>query len=91
MRVCNFRLLAEALNRTRICARRDSSPRCRSLRSSRLREAFTAARAPGSITPITGTMVSDAIASSATALEVLHATTSILIPLASRNSVFSLE
>ena len=56
-----------------------------------VREAFTAARAPGSITPITGTMVWPAISSSATALDVLHATTSILMPLASRNSVFSRE
>ena len=53
--------------------------------------AFTAARAPGSITPITGTMVWLAISLSATALEVLHATTSSLMPLANRNSVFSRE
>ena len=48
-----------------------------------------AARAPGSMTPTTGTAQRSRSASSATADAVLHATTSSLMPFSSRNSAFS--
>jgi hypothetical protein len=49
----------------------------------------TAAREPGSITPMTGTLIALRIAGSARAEAVLQATTSNLIPRASRNLEFS--
>ncbi len=51
--------------------------------------ARTAARAPGSSTPMTGKGNSFFTASRLTAVAVLQATTSILISCASRNCVFS--
>ena len=59
------------------------------LLSAALAEDSTAARAPGSITPITSTPTARRIAGSASADAVLHATTSSLMPCASRNSEFS--
>ncbi len=57
----------------------------------RLRVARTAARAPGSMTPTTGMSTCCSKAPSATAVEVLHATTSSLMPLSIRKAVFSNE
>ena len=55
----------------------------------RFRVAATAARAPGSITPITGTSVEARSVSSATADIVLHATTRSFTPVSRRNFAFS--
>ncbi len=51
----------------------------------------SAARAPGAMTPSTGTGSAADSAGSATAEAVLHATTSSLMPRSSRNSAFFSE
>ena len=50
-----------------------------------------ARRTPGSITPMTGTAKLSCKRLSAMAVDVLHATTTILTPFSTKNSLFSKE